>query len=119
MAVNYLQKFIESHKSTLPDIKVKEVFVNPIFNITEQRNRINLELFEHHPLLTVQTADIIPTQTKLYIGSLKMTTGIGNETGAYLLSTGGKYYILDGHHRIANRILQGYSTISAHVLIID
>ena len=71
--------------------------------------------FENQPIETIDIEDIIPTQRFLNINNLKSTKNIGNDTGAYLLKHNNKYYILDGHHRIANRILNGNQFINGYV----
>ena len=58
---------------------------------------------------------IIPTQKNLTLSNLETTEDVGNNTGAYLFKYNDMYYVLDGHHRISNRILNGDKEIEAYV----
>jgi hypothetical protein len=71
--------------------------------------------FENQPIETIDIEDIIPTQKTVNINNLKSTKNVDNNTGAYLLKHNGKYYVLDGHHRISNRILNGDKFIKGFV----
>lgn len=98
-------------------IECREVFKNPMIDLTPLRKEFekNKELFKGLPVKSVKISEVVPTQDKIYISSLEATNDISNETGAYLVFRGGKYYIFDGHHRIANRILKGHNTFSGYV----
>ena len=64
---------------------------------------------------SVNINDIFPTQRSLNINNLKKVEKTTKNTGAYLLKNNGKYYVLDGHHRIAINILNGIDKIDAFV----
>jgi len=76
--------------------------------------------FETNPIERVSVSDIVPTQKFLTKDNLdKVKKNEEDSTGAYLVKYNGKYFIIDGHHRIANKILGGADTISAYVQDID
>ena len=66
-------------------------------------------------MIRTDVSKIVPTQRNLTIYNLEDTKDVSENTGAYLLKNGDLYYILDGHHRIANIILQGDEIIRAYV----
>lgn len=73
--------------------------------------------FETNPVVWVDVAKVVPTQRFLNKGNLEDVKGMSNDenTGAYLVGCGGLYYVIDGHHRIANQILNGFNKVKAFV----
>ena len=65
------------------------------------------------PVQSVPASSIIATQRYLTIKNLKEVKDITESP--YLLKDGDNYYVLDGHHRIANDILSGKDVIESHV----
>ena len=107
-------------------ISSRIIFPNKMVDITPLRKQLQFQKevfikstdipeFKELPSVCVDVAEIIPTQGNIYLRNLEATNGINGHTGAYLVLKGGKYYIFDGHHRIANRILQGYRTACAYL----
>lgn len=72
------------------------------------------DAFKELPIEDVPIDKIIPTQKFLTSDNLSSARD-SEDTGAYLLKYGAEYYVIDGHHRIANRILAGHKTIKAYV----
>ncbi len=73
--------------------------------------------FQQNPIEWVEVTRIVPTQkfvSKDNIEDVK-GIGIGDSTGAYLVEYEEMYYIIDGHHRIANQIIEGVDKIKAYV----
>ena len=65
----------------------------------------------------VEVTKIVPTQRFLGADNLDRVFDTTQDTGAVLLESGGKFYVLDGHHRIGANIVKGNSTtIKAHVI---
>lgn len=110
------------NKLTLPKIPTNKIYKNPIGNISNYYRVVNKIDFDDLSAMSkekVNVEDIVPTQINLNINNLKSTENISRETEAVLLAVDGKYYVLDGHHRIANRILNGDSKIFARVVKIN
>jgi len=110
------------NKLTLPKIPTNKIYKNPIGNISNYYRVVNKIDFDDLSAMSkekVNVEDIFPTQINLNINNLKSTENISRETEAVLLAVDGKYYVLDGHHRIANRILNGDSKIFARVVKIN
>lgn len=115
-------KLSKDNKYTLPKIPVKNVFFNDVPDMAfmssirkEADKYFENDRYKELPLEYVDINYIVPTQKNITIGNLESTSDIGDSTEAYLVKYGGYYYILDGHHRIANRILQGDNKIKAYV----
>jgi len=110
-------KQLESeNKTTLPKIPTQNVFLNKISQAPlEKRNKAGeyIDKLNELPTEKINVSDIIPTQKNITIGNLKEVKSINEEP--YLLKYGEKYYVVDGHHRIANQILEGNNTIEAKV----
>ncbi len=109
----------KSNRTTLPKIPVEKIFKNNVENISNIRKSadvyINSDKFETLPIETINIDKIVPTQRSLNIDNLKKVQNTNKNTGAYLLKFKDKYFVLDGHHRIAMNILNGNSSINAHV----
>ena len=74
------------------------------------------EVFEHHPIETVEVENIVPTQRCVNEDNLASVYNVGNDTDTYLIECKGLFYVIDGHHRIASEILRGNPTIKAFVI---
>jgi len=72
------------------------------------------------PVETIDTNKITPTKRFISLDRLSAVKHRQHEinTNAYLMNYGGMYYIIDGHHRIANKIMNGEKIIKAHVYTI-
>lgn len=106
-------------------IRVEDVFLNP----NTHANGYNSELqkissvykddasFEQNPIEDVDVRKIIPTQRHISRQNLEDVKGTlhNPNTGAYLVNYKGLYYVIDGHHRIATKILYDQKTIKAFV----
>lgn len=115
-----LKQLEKDNKYTLPKIPTQKVFFHPVPDIevlSVIRKDADKEIYDYRnqPLETVGVHDIVPTQRSLRISNLESTEQVGNDTDAYLVKDHHLYYILDGHHRIANCILRKDKTIKAHV----
>lgn len=115
---NQIVKQLERiNKTTWPKIPCGNVFLNDVEPVS-YANRIDADkLFDNDeylklPAENININKIIPTQTNLTINNLKR---IDNLDGIYLLNMGTKYYVLDGHHRIAVQILNGKQMIKCRV----
>ncbi len=119
--VKTIKQLETENKKTFPKVPVKNVFSND----TEQPPREQRLKADKHiddgtiatlPKQEIDVKDIVPTQKNLTIGNLEKTKDVkDSKEEIILLKHEGKFYILDGHHRIANDILQGKKTIEANV----
>ena len=120
-----LNKLSKDNRFTYPKVPTKNVFLNPPLTDIKSLSLIRKEAdhyfendrFTELPLEDIDIYQIVPTQINLTIPNLKSTFNNNNNTGAFLVKHDNLYYILDGHHRIANKILQGNTIVSAYVHI--
>ena len=106
-------------------IPVGDIFFHPNLHETGYNSEIakiidvyqDDKSFEQNPIEDVDVTKIVPTQRFVDKENLKDVKGNlkDSNTGAYLVNHGGLYYVVDGHHRISNRILDGQKTIKAFV----
>jgi len=71
--------------------------------------------FDKLPSQRVSVAQITPTQRFLGRENMERVAGTDQDTGALLLKQGDQYFVLDGHHRIAENISKGRDSINARV----
>lgn len=119
--VNF-EKLEEENKTTLPKIRANKVFKNDVDRLefgetTELDKLIEANIVSHIPIENVNIKDIVPTQRNLNINNLRNVIGadLTNGDDAILFFKNGKYFIIDGHHRIAERILSGDKIIQIRV----
>jgi hypothetical protein len=115
-------KQLESeNKTTLPKVRSEKVFLNESTPLNREETKgvdkvIKDEAESSLPIESISVEQIIPTQKNLTIPNLEKTKGVTNSKEEILLvEKDGKFYVIDGHHRIANQILNGDKTISARV----
>jgi len=109
-------------------IRVEDIFLNPNAHGDGHNSELNKitniykddESFERNPIEDVDISKIIPTQKFISKQNLEDVKGTLHEpnTGAYLVNYNGLYYVIDGHHRIATKILFDQKTIKAFVYTI-
>ena len=80
---------------------------------------IDDDTFQKNPTEWVDVKDIVPTQVFLDKDNLERVSKLSNNTGAYLVKYNNLYYIIDGHHRIANQIIQGVDKVKAFVQLVE
>lgn len=108
------------NKYTLPKIRTGKIFLNnvdyPPKHIREEADvYFKNNKFKKLPNIYLNVRDIFPTQDNLTIKNLELVKGVSQNTDAYLCEVDGKYYVLDGHHRIAMNILRGFDKIKAFI----
>lgn len=121
--VSKLKQLEVDNKFTLPKIPTSNVFLNKNVEMSElssiRKNAdvyIEKNIFEELPEENIDIKLIIPTQKSLNINNLKSAAKhIKDSTGAYLFKHNGYYYILDGHHRVANKIINGENKVLGYV----
>lgn len=108
-----IEQLGKENKSTYPKIPTERVFTNPV---SQPVDRASVDEATDLPIESVKVSEIIPTQKNLTIDNLENTKDVQNpDEPIVLIKEDGKYYVKDGHHRIANAILDGNSEIEAQV----
>jgi len=125
-----IQKNLEEMDNRHSDkIRVEDIFLNPNAHSNGYNSELHKitnvykddESFERNPIEDVDISKIIPTQKFINKENLEDVKGTLHEpnTGAYLINYKGLYYIIDGHHRIATKILHAQKMIKAFVYTIS
>ena len=123
-----IKELENENRTTAPKVPIKNVFKNDVENLSREQ-RSNADAFidagreKELPTVKVNILNIIPTQKNLTIPNLEKVSKIKDnseiEDQILLIKNGSKYYVVDGHHRIANEILNGNSSIDARVYDIN
>lgn len=120
-----LVKKLEERANYGDKIPVGDIFLNQNAHASGYNSKIakmvdvyqDDESFEQNPVEEVEIENIIPTQRFISKRNLEDVKGTlhDSNTGAYLVNHGGFYYVIDGHHRIATKILYDQKIIRAFV----
>ena len=116
-----LEALKDANIATYPNIPVENIFfhecpeMSTILDITNKGVKDNEDGGKGFKLEKVNVKMIVPTQKNVNADNLQTTDEIGPDTNAELVKYEQFYFILDGHHRIANAILQGLDEIEAYV----
>ena len=116
-----LQQLEQENRKTLPKVPTKNVFVNEVEVLEPKDTKgvdavINEGRENELPSQSIKVSDIVPTQRNLTISNLEETQSVTDSNEPIILNKkGNKYYVVDGHHRIANEILKGNNSIEAKV----
>ena len=119
-----LAELTKQNKSTAPKVPVKNVFLNDKASIPKDK-RVNIDKVikdgqtTELPLLEVDVAKIIPTQKTISIPNLKAVAKakkIPDADEVLLVEDNGLFYVVDGHHRVSNAILDANNSVQARVL---
>lgn len=112
------------NKTTLPKIPSEKIFKNEVSPLNRNQTKGVDKIIDDRkendlPIEEVDVNLIFPTQKTVNTNNLKKTSGITEETKIdepiILVKENGKYFVVDGHHRISNEILNGKSTVKAKV----
>ena len=100
---------------------VNNVFLNDRGAIPKDKKVFDIEDSEilKLPLLDIDVTKIIPTQKTISINNLKDVSkakDIPLIDEVLLVEDNGMFYVMDGHHRIANKILNADKFVSARVV---
>jgi len=117
-----IEQLEEENKSTFPKIPTGKVFLNePSQPSPEARKRaddvIEAETEADLESETISVKDIIPTQKNLTESNLRETADVSTtEEPIIVTEQEGKFYVIDGHHRLANTILSGNQNAEVKVV---
>lgn len=106
--LNEMVDLKKDNKLTYPKIPSDKLFKN---NVESKGFNINDNSEQHNEQVNIK--DIVPTQKNLNADNIKNVKNI--DELIELFKVDDKYYVVDGHHRIANAILNGDKTIKAKV----
>ena len=111
-----------------PKIPVKNVFLNP--NVYDRgdgmygfmskiqkgtKEYIDNDKFDEFPIEEIDIKNIVPTQKFLSADNLETVDTENDVIKSTIIKDGDEYFVIDGHHRIAMRILMGETKIKSHV----
>jgi len=121
--VKSIKELENENKKTLPKVRSEKVFKNKVETVSREKQKEFSALGEDEinnlPTEKVPTKNIVPTQTNVTIPNLEKVAKITSDTKIdepiILLKDGDNYYVADGHHRIANEILNGNENIEAKI----
>jgi len=130
-----LDDLLKKNNPRYPKIPVENVFLNPDpfaqdpdWDLMKKLNPWNtLDLMGKNvdiselPVEDIAIEDLVPTQKYLTADNIDdVEDSLDDEVLKSTISKyNGRYYILDGHHRIARRILRGDETIPSHVYTVN
>lgn len=130
---NKIESFTNIKESVLTDLKKKMKHTYPkirtelIFNHSPVNDNATLRNIigdgydligtDNFVQMVIDTDDIVPTQKFLTYGNLEATQDVGKNTNAEMVKYHGLYYLIDGHHRVANNILKNNKQIRALVYV--
>ena len=114
--VKTIKQLEKENKYTVPKIPSGNVFNNQVNDLPYEARIAASDAFELGNIKpqSVNISDIIPTQRNITTHNLKSTQKYVDEPSNLVLIDG-KYYVMDGHHRISNAILGGSDNINANV----
>jgi hypothetical protein len=112
---NIIKTLEKTNKSTIPKIPSKNVFKNDVSNLDFNILNMADDGFASGASVSkkISIDDIIPTQRNITTYNLEGVDKVTDEP--MLVFSNGKYYVKDGHHRIARDILKGKQSINANV----
>ena len=121
--VKTIKELGEENKSTYPKVKTDNVFLNEKETLSREERKGVDEVIENEkvselPSESISIEKIVPTQTNLTIKNLEETKdldGVSVEESILVKEKDGKFYVVDGHHRLANDILKGNTNVEVKV----
>lgn len=124
IAPKSISQLSKENRTTLPKVPSANVFKNEVSVLDKEQagnayDVIGADKEAELPTENVSVFDIVPTQKNVTIPNLEKVSKIKDASKVkepiVLIKSDGKYYVADGHHRIANEILKGNDIISAKV----
>jgi hypothetical protein len=113
-------KFIKkTNPYTYPKVPANNIFSHPVQVVPREvralaDKHIDDNTFENiAPIEDVNVKDLIPTQK--VVTAYNLESAYKSQDIPYVLEYNRQYFILDGHHRLANEILDGKEKSKAHV----
>lgn len=113
---NAIKELEFKNRMTSPKVPTNNVFMNQMGNLDTSLRMQADDAFANNSVnnQSVNIADIIPTQKNLTTPNIRSVENVTELPD--LIKSNGKYYISDGHHRIARDILNGNQSVNARVV---
>jgi hypothetical protein len=110
----------EANKTTFPKIPVENIFPNPKGKLPQGKINSFDDIIEREielPFKEIDVNSIVPTQKIVNFDNLKKVKNVKDAKDSILaVEHEGMYYLIDGHHRVANSILENKDKINVRVL---
>ena len=110
----------QQNKATTPKIPTGNIFQNEAIQLPSSKRKTIDEIIgkgkeSSLPSEYVDVSQIVPTQKNVTIPNLKSVKNVPTDE-AIAVKDNGMYYLIDGHHRIANQILNNNNNVKIRVL---
>jgi hypothetical protein len=110
----------QQNKSTTPKIPTGNIFQNEAIQLPSSKRKTIDEIIgkgkeSSLPSEYVDVSQIVPTQKNVTIPNLKSVKNVPTDE-AIAVKDNGMYYLIDGHHRVANQILNNNNNVKIRVL---
>jgi hypothetical protein len=110
----------QQNKSTTPKIPTSNIFQNEAIQLPSSKRKTIDEIIgkgkeSSLPSEYVDVSQIVPTQKNVTIPNLKSVKNVPTDE-AIAVKDNGMYYLIDGHHRVANQILNNNNNVKIRVL---
>lgn len=118
---NIYQQLTEANRATAPKIPVGKIFKHDIQVVpSDQRKAIDAiieaDTIEDLPYESIEVDKIVPTQRNVTIPNLEKVQGVTDaEDDIIAVEKDGLYYLIDGHHRVSNEILNNSDNVDIRV----
>lgn len=111
----------QTNKDTYPKIRTNKIFKNDVGIVPKDKrqqidNIIKLGKESDLPTNIVSVNDLIPTQKNITVQNLSDVKNVSSSEPILAVEDNGKYFIIDGHHRLSNQILNGQNEVQIKVL---
>jgi len=110
----------QQNKATTPKIPTGNIFQNEAIQLPSSKRKTIDEIIgkgkeSSLPSEYVDVSQIVPTQKNVTIPNLKSVKNVPTDE-AIAVKDNGMYYLIDGHHRVANQILNNNNNVKIRVL---
>jgi hypothetical protein len=110
----------QQNKTTTPKIPTGNIFQNEAIQLPSSKRKTIDEIIgkgkeSSLPSEYVDVSQIVPTQKNVTIPNLKSVKNVPTDE-AIAVKDNGMYYLIDGHHRVANQILNNNNNVKIRVL---
>jgi hypothetical protein len=121
-AANVYSQLAATNRQTVPKVPVSNVFKNSYGEVPSQARQLIDSYMDAGrvtdiPYAKVDISKIVPTQRNVNIDNLKRVSKVKNPSDDIVaVQSGGKVYLIDGHHRVANSLLNKETEVLMRLL---